>query len=73
MVIFETLVGCHDNLILGKRPIKWRLDKLYVIIKLKHTGRAEYESLTSSNSMRAVLFCGSSDVTDDLLRPEVDC
>ena len=24
MVIFEALVGCHDILILGKSPIKWR-------------------------------------------------
>ena len=24
MVIFKALVGCHDVLILGKSPIKWR-------------------------------------------------
>ena len=24
MVIFQALVGCHDILILGKSPIKWR-------------------------------------------------
>ena len=24
MVTFEALVGCHDILILGKSPIKWR-------------------------------------------------
>ena len=24
MVIFEALVGCHDVLILGKSPIKWK-------------------------------------------------
>ena len=24
MVIFQALVGCHDILILGKNPIKWR-------------------------------------------------
>ena len=24
VVIFQALAGCHDNLILGKSPLKWR-------------------------------------------------
>ena len=28
VVIFQALVGCHDILILGKSPIKWRQHKV---------------------------------------------
>ena len=48
MVIFEAFFGCHDILILGRSPIKWRQHPNMTIavdwdINLKHQFKQEHK------------------------------